>query len=93
MNLISYAWDFGDETTGIGVATDHTYDNPGLYIVTLTVTDFYGKEGYDTVTITVNEPEAPTAVINTVPDILTDVAPFTVYFEVTHGISEMKLQE
>jgi len=40
--IISYAWDFGDETTGIGVATDHTYDNPGLYIVTLTVTEYRG---------------------------------------------------
>jgi PKD repeat protein len=79
--IASYAWDFGDETTGTGITESHTYDIPGLYFVTLTVTDFYGNEGYDTVTITVNEPEAPTAVITTVPDPPTGSAPLTIYFD------------
>jgi len=83
--IVSYEWDFGDETIGTGVATNHTYDNPGLYIVTLTVTDLNGKEGNDTVTITVNEAEAPTAKINTTPttvgEIVTITALSTVYFD------------
>lgn len=34
-----YEWDFGDGSTGVGVATTHTYADPGLYLATLTVTD------------------------------------------------------
>jgi len=32
-----------------------TYSNTGTYIVILTVTDYYGNEGYDILTITVGE--------------------------------------
>ena len=37
--VVSYAWDFGDGTTGSGPAVTHTYAQDGLYAVTITVTD------------------------------------------------------
>ena len=55
--IASYSWDFGDNTSGTGILNTKTYSNAGTYIVILTVTDYYGNEGYDTVTITVEEPE------------------------------------
>jgi PKD repeat protein len=55
--IASYNWDFGDNTFGTGVLATHTYSNAGIYIVILTVTDYWGNEDYDTETITVNEPE------------------------------------
>ena len=73
-------WDFGDGTTGTEITENHTYDNSGLYFVTLTVTDFYGNKGNDTVTITVNEPKAPIAVITTVPDPATGITSLEIYF-------------
>ena len=55
--IASYSWDFGDNTFGTGVLATHNYSNAGTYIVILTVTDYWGNEGYDTATITVGEPE------------------------------------
>lgn len=50
-----FLWDFGDGTTGSGSWLYHTFDAPGLYNVTLTVTSAYGnstltKEGFINVT-------------------------------------------
>lgn len=39
INGESFAWDFGDGTTGTGPSTSHTYTQSGIYTVTLTVTD------------------------------------------------------
>jgi PKD repeat protein len=43
--IASYAWDFGDGTTGTGVTVTHTYTRPGTYQVRLTVTDSGGLTG------------------------------------------------
>ena len=40
--IISYRWDFGDGETGSGITVTHSYDSPGNYEVTLTVTDDKG---------------------------------------------------
>ena len=38
-NIVRYAWDFGDGSTGSGVSVTHAYNAAGSYKVTLTVTD------------------------------------------------------
>ena len=40
----SYAWDFGDGTTGTGVSTTHTYTSGGPKTITLRVTDNQGLQ-------------------------------------------------
>ena len=41
-DALSYSWDFGDGSTGTGVAPSHAYADNGTYDVTLTVTDAHG---------------------------------------------------
>ncbi len=50
-HIVSYAWDFGDGTTGTGIAPSHTYAAAGTYVATLTVTDFEAATGATTVTV------------------------------------------
>ncbi len=77
--IASYSWDFGDGSTGSGVMPSaHTY-TCGTYIVTLTVTDYWGNIGYDTVSINVGETGGPSVSIQVTPG-TTGTAPFTVYF-------------
>ncbi len=45
---LSYAWDFGDSSTGSGINAAHTYSSPGVYPVTLTVSDDLGGSSTDT---------------------------------------------
>ena len=45
-DTLTYAWDFGDGTTGSGVSPSHAYLWGGIFTVTLTVSD--GRGGTDT---------------------------------------------
>jgi PKD repeat protein len=58
-DVITHLWDFGDDSTSSDVNTTHTYDEAGLYNITLTVKDEHGKETTDTINLTVKE--IPTA--------------------------------
>ncbi|UCC58360.1 MAG: PKD domain-containing protein [Candidatus Bathyarchaeum sp.] len=40
--IIAYLWYFGDGDTAVGVEVDHTYEDEGIYTVTLTVIDNNG---------------------------------------------------
>ncbi|WP_306369172.1 S8 family serine peptidase [Nocardiopsis sp. CC223A] len=50
--IVSYAWDFGDGSTGSGDYTWHFYPGPGTYVITLTVTDADGATSTATKTVT-----------------------------------------
>ncbi|WP_243076173.1 PKD domain-containing protein [Microbacterium sp. SS28] len=54
--VTSYAWDFGDGTTGAGATTSHPYAGPGAYTVTLTVTDNRGATGVTSQSVTATAP-------------------------------------
>lgn len=51
--IVSYAWNFGDGGIGSGVTTSHTYNTPGTYTATLSVTDDDGAMNSSQTGITV----------------------------------------
>lgn len=65
-DIASYAWDFGDSTTGSGANPTHTYATAGTYNVSLTVTDDGGltASAMTTATIGALNNQAPVAVAN-----------------------------
>jgi len=42
--ITAYDWTFDDGTTGTGSAPSHTYNNPGIYNITLRVSDNLGNQ-------------------------------------------------
>lgn len=70
--IVSYAWNFGDTSQSTGVEADHTYDEPGTYTITLTVTDDDGSTDAQSHQVTVTASNvAPTAGFDAEVDNLT----------------------
>jgi len=60
--LTNFVWTFGDGSSGVGQFTTHTFAAPGVYTVTLTVTNDRGLSASITQTVAVANSAPPTAV-------------------------------
>ena len=58
----SYVWDFGDNSTGTGMTSDHTFKTSGEYIVSLTMTDGLNQSHTITKKIKVNDGNLPPSI-------------------------------
>lgn len=61
LHLCTYAWNFGDGTTGAGISATHDYRTVGTYLVTLTVTDARGAQLSTVQSVVVSVSTPPTA--------------------------------
>ena len=75
--IVSYEWDFGDETTGTGETIDHTYTTVGIYTVTLRVTDEQSQ---------VSDPATHTMTIKERPPYAADLVKWKVKPETSHWV-------
>ena len=60
-SITSYAWNFGDNTSGSGLSPTHSYSSAGTYTVTLTVTDNLGSQASATTSATITNTQPPVA--------------------------------
>ena len=56
--ITNYKWDFGDGATASTAqkTTTHEFENPGIYVVTLTIRDSKGRTATTTSNVTVTAP-------------------------------------
>ena len=67
IGVVLYSWNFGDGDTAAGVRVTHSFDEAGVYTVTLEVSDAAGNTATDSLRVSVSEREPadvtpPTAV-------------------------------
>ena len=80
---LKYTWDFGDGMTSEGQEVTHLYDQPGEYIVNLTVSDNNGASDYALVKVRVIDPEIITYISST--SLFQDEE---VFFEASHELDD-----
>jgi len=69
-DALTYAWDFGDGTTGTGARPTHTYADNGSYSATLTVKDPVGADDSEVRTITVSNAAPVVKTLSATPTVL-----------------------
>jgi PKD repeat protein len=65
--ITAYSWNFGDGSTSSGVTSTHTFNSPGTFVVTLTVTDQFNRTASTSQVIDVGGGPAPVANFTTSP--------------------------
>jgi PKD repeat protein len=79
-SIVSYGWNFGDGAVSSQQSPLHTYETPGAWTATLTVTDDQGTIGTAYLTITVKEPVNQPPKASASADKTSGPAPLTVRF-------------
>lgn len=75
--ISTYSWEFGDGATTTGKSVTHSFDEPGIYTVTLTVEDFYGETATTQQELTVAAAATPTPTPTPTPSQTTSSTPET----------------
>jgi PKD repeat protein len=74
---ITYAWDFGDGTSGDGAIVTHIYPDLGLYTATVTATNSVSSQTASTLVTITDVPIADLSAVNNSPTVLGEVTTLT----------------
>ncbi|MCW3086496.1 MAG: hypothetical protein JWP12_3862 [Bacteroidetes bacterium] len=85
---VSYAWNFGDGSTGTGTSISHLYTTPGVYNVTLTVTTALGCVSSITDNGLITVYPAPTAGFTFSPNPASQTTPVVTFTDQSIGGTE-----
>jgi PKD repeat protein len=85
-SVASFSWNFGDGTSASGRNPTHTFNNPGTFPVTLTITDNLGRTNTVTHSVTVGQGALPTATFLTSP--LSPIVDQTINFNASGSTAE-----
>jgi DNA/RNA endonuclease G (NUC1) len=87
-DVLTYAWDFGDGTTGAGAKPSHTYADNGSYTATLTVKDPVGADDSQTRTITVSNATPVVTTLSATPVVLSGETVFALSTFTDAGVND-----
>jgi DNA/RNA endonuclease G (NUC1)/PKD repeat protein len=73
---LTYAWDFGDGTTGTGASPTHVYADNGTYTVTLTVKDPVGADDSQSRVVTISNVAPVVKTVTATPNVLSGATVF-----------------
>jgi PKD repeat protein len=59
--IATFVWDFGDGSTAIGQTVQHTFNQPGTFLVTLALIDTLGRSNFVSKGVTVGQGTLPVA--------------------------------
>jgi PKD repeat protein len=65
--IVNYSWNFGDGGRASGVTASHAYATAGSYVVTLTISDSYGRSAQKSTSVIVGAGVNPTAAFTSSP--------------------------
>jgi chitodextrinase len=65
--VVGYSWNFGDGRSASGKSASHSYATAGIYVVTLTISDSYGRSASTAQSVAVTGGVNPTAAFTSSP--------------------------
>jgi PKD repeat protein len=93
-DIVSYEWDFGDGSTDTGLTATHSYEDSGIYTVTLTIMNDKGDIAVDDGSVTIdlwNEGDYWLYDMDEF-DIYMEILDYNMIFDVDTSVTDLRLE-
>jgi len=89
-SILSYMWDFGDDSSGTGSSASHTYSYAGTYDITLTIASTSGESASRSKSVAITKP--PDILLNTWRSFDVSIQPGTPQATLSDGTTIVNLK-